>query len=218
MAEVNTGGGGEPKKGKPKRMNLRVDFTPMVDMNMLLITFFMFCTTLSKPQMMNLVMPTKENNVNVENRTKADESKTVTLLLADNDVVYYYFGKPNYEDYTSLMKTTYDPDGLRAILVERNLNVVTQMAELRMQKQRNEISEEQFRERSSEIKNAKGGQVVVIKPTDASTYKNLVDVLDEMQICSIGLYAIVDMTEGDLFLIDNFLQQGALSVQAANIK
>lgn len=218
MAEVNTGGGGEHKKGKPKKMNLRVDFTPMVDMNMLLITFFMFCTTLSKPQMMNLVMPTKETNINKENRTKADETKTITLLLADNDIVYYYFGKPNYEDYTSLMQTTYDADGLRAILVERNVNVITKMAELRLQKQRNEISEEQFRERSSEIKNDKGGQVVVIKPTDASTYKNLVDVLDEMQICSIGLYAIVDMTEGDLFLIDNFLQQGALSVQAANIK
>ena len=79
MAEVNTGGGGEAKKGKPKKLHLRVDFTPMVDMNMLLITFFMFCTTLSKPQMMNLVMPTKETNVNVENRAKADEAKTVTL-------------------------------------------------------------------------------------------------------------------------------------------
>ena len=51
MAEVevkDSGKGG--KKGQQKKMKIHVDFTPMVDMNMLLITFFMFCTTLSKPQ------------------------------------------------------------------------------------------------------------------------------------------------------------------------
>ena len=215
MAEINTGSGGEAKKGKPKKLHLRVDFTPMVDMNMLLITFFMFCTTLSKPQVMNLVMPTKENNINVEDRTKADESKTVTLLLAGKDVVYYYFGKPNYEDYTSLMKTDYSPEGLRGMLVDRNKDVIVKIAELRQQKQLKQISEDDLKTQTREIRDAKGGQVVVIKPTDESTYKNLVDVLDEMQICSIGLYAIVDITDGDKFLVDNYLQQGALSAEVA---
>jgi biopolymer transport protein ExbD len=211
MAEVNTGNADEGKRGKPKKMNLRVDFTPMVDMNMLLITFFMFCTTLSKPQMMNLVMPAKDNNVNVENRTKADESKTVTILLAENDIIYYYFGKPNYEDYTSLKKTDYSPEGLRAILVERNEEIIEKISELRQKRQLNQITEDQFKESAKEIRSAKGGQVVVIKPTQYSSYKNLVDVLDEMQICSIGMYAIVDITEGDNFLINNYLQKGALS-------
>ena len=59
MAEVKQSGG-EEKKGKPKKQTLRVDFTPMVDMNMLLITFFMFCTTLSKPQIMDIAMPTDQ--------------------------------------------------------------------------------------------------------------------------------------------------------------
>jgi len=217
MAEINTGSGDEGKKGKPKKINLRVDFTPMVDMNMLLITFFMFCTTLSKPQVMNLVMPTKENNVNVENRTKADESKTVTLLLAGDDVVYYYFGKPDYENYASLVKTNYNPDGLRAMLVERNGDVIRQIAELRQQKQQNQLSEEEFKAKTKEVRDAKGGQVVVIKPTEGATYKNLVDVLDEMQICSIGLYAIVDISEGDEFLIDNYLKEGALTDEIAHV-
>ena len=217
MAEINTGDGGG-KKGKPKKLNLRVDFTPMVDMNMLLITFFMFCTTLSKPQMMNLVMPTKDSVQDAQNRTKADESKTVTLILAEDDIIYYYYGKPNYEDYTSLMKTNYTPEGLRAMLVERNGAVILKIAELRQEKQLNQITEEVFKERSKAIRDDKGGQVVVIKPTNAASYKNLVDVLDEMQICSIGLYAIVDLTDGDTFLVDNYLQQGALSAQAANIK
>jgi len=215
MAEINTGGGGEAKKGKPKKMQLRVDFTPMVDMNMLLITFFMFCTTLSKPQMMDLVMPMKDNKeLSDEIKNQADEKYTITLLLADKDIVYYYAGKPNYDDYTSLVKTNYSPDGLRALLVNRNGKAIEKMKVLRDDKQKKKITEEQFAEKSKEIRGAKDGLVVIIKPTDASTYKNLVDVLDEMQICSVGKYAIVDMEDGDLFLIQNLLEQGALTQSA----
>ncbi len=62
MAEVNTDKGkGDGKKGKQKKVNIRVDFTPMVDMNMLLITFFMLCTSLSKPQTMEISMPSKDH-------------------------------------------------------------------------------------------------------------------------------------------------------------
>jgi biopolymer transport protein ExbD len=206
MADVNTGGG-EPKKGKPKKLTLRVDFTPMVDMNMLLITFFMFCTTLSKPQMMDLVMPTKDDNLAKEQKTKTDEKNTITLLLADNDIVYYYFGFPDYADYTSLVKTNYSPDGLRAMLADRNGRVVKKIAELRMKKLKKEISDADFNEQTIEIRDVKDGLVVIIKPTDASTYKNLVDVLDEMQICSIGKYAIVEPEAGDFTLIENLQQQ-----------
>ena len=60
-AEVQESG----KKGKgskQKKMTVRVDFTPMVDMNMLLITFFMLCTTLSKPQTMEMTRISLKNN------------------------------------------------------------------------------------------------------------------------------------------------------------
>ncbi|MDE5903139.1 MAG: biopolymer transporter ExbD, partial [Muribaculaceae bacterium] len=50
MAEVQQSGGDSGKKGHQKKMQIRVDFTPMVDMNMLLITFFMLCTTMIKSQ------------------------------------------------------------------------------------------------------------------------------------------------------------------------
>ena len=61
----------------------------------------------------------------------------------------------------------------------------------------------------------KDGQVVVIKPTSEASYKNLVDALDEMQICSIAKYAIVDMTEGDQFLLENLKSKGAYGASAA---
>lgn len=42
---------------------------------------------------------------------------------------------------------------------------------------------------------------IVIKPTDGASYKNVVDVLDEMQICSIGKYVIDKINEDDLKLL-----------------
>jgi len=203
MAEVNTNNNEKAKKGQPKKMHLRVDFTPMVDMNMLLITFFMFCTTLSKPQMMNLVVPTKDK-VTTDMAPKVDKEKTITLLLVEDNIIYYYLGKLNPEDPASLLKTDYSPEGLRAILVKRNGDVIRKVAELRKDKQLGKISEDELKKRVSEVRDAKGGQVVVIKPTDASNYENLVNVLDEMQICSIGTYAIVDVTDGDKLLMDNY--------------
>ena len=206
MADISTGGG-EQKKGKPKKLHLRVDFTPMVDMNMLLITFFMFCTTLSKPQMMDLVMPIKDDNLDKTQKTKTDERNTITLLLGEKDAVYYYFGFPNYTDYTSLVKTDYSPDGLRAMLADRNGRVVKKIAELRLKKAKKEISDDDFNKQTAEIRDVKDGLVVIIKPTEGSTYKNLVDVLDEMQICSIGKYAIVEPEQGDFTLIENLMLQ-----------
>ncbi|WP_108823401.1 biopolymer transporter ExbD [Dysgonomonas sp. Marseille-P4361] len=208
MAEVQQGGG-EAKKGKPKRMNLRVDFTPMVDMNMLLITFFMFCTTLSKPQIMTIAMPTDEK-LTEEDEVKVKESKAITLILGEDDKVYYYEGMPNYEDYTTLKETTYAADGLRALLLERNKEIVDEMKDLRRQLADKEIKEEEFRERSKEVRsNKEKAQVVVIKPTGDASYRNLVDALDEMAICSIDTYAIVDIADGDNFLLENYKTKGA---------
>ena len=208
MADINTGGG-EAKKGKPKKQNLRVDFTPMVDMNMLLITFFMFCTTLSKPQMMNLVMPAKDIPTTTIDRPLVDKEKTVTVILGPENVAYYYFAEPNYEDYTSLVASDYSPVGLRAMLSDRNEIVLEQMVDLRMQKAQDKVTIEQFNEQSTEIRRNKEALTVIIKPTEWATYRNLVDVLDEMQICAIGTYAIVEMTDADFFLMENLNTKGA---------
>lgn len=209
MAEVQQSGGGEEKKGKPKKQTLRVDFTPMVDMNMLLITFFMFCTTLSKPQAMDLVMPTNDKKIEEKDQNKVPDDKVITVILGEKGKVYYYFGKPDYKDYSSLKLSSYGPEGLRKMLLERNALNVNRIKELNALRKKKQISEEDFKAQSKEIRNDKNGQNVIIKPTDGATYENLVDVLDEMQICSIGKYAIVEVTEGDKFLIQNLESNGA---------
>ena len=67
------------KESKQKKIDVRVDFTPMVDMMMLLITFFMLCTSLSKPQTMNLTMPSNDKNVSDEDKTATKASQTITI-------------------------------------------------------------------------------------------------------------------------------------------
>ena len=215
MAEVNTDKGKKDgKKGKQKKMTVRVDFTPMVDMNMLLITFFMLCTSLSKPQTMEISMPSKDHITEAE-QTKVKASKAITLILGEDNKVCYYFGEPDYEHVESLKETDFSPTGLRDVLLERNFDVVQQVKELKLKKLNNEISEDEFKKQSTEIKGSKEAPVVLIKATDDASYRNLVDALDEMQICNIGKYAIVDITDGDQFLVDNLKSGGELSKQIA---
>ena len=85
MAEIQESSG-KTGKSKQKKFSVRVDFTPMVDMNMLLITFFMLCTSLSKPQTMEISMPTNDK-VTEEEQTKIKASQAVTLLLGADDKV-----------------------------------------------------------------------------------------------------------------------------------
>ncbi len=215
MAEVNTGGGGEAKKGQMKKMSLRVDFTPMVDMNMLLITFFMFATTLAKPQTMDLVMPAKDNDLTTEDKNKVKDENAITLILGEDNTVYYYLGKPNYDDYTTLKTANYndanDPKSLRSMLLEQNKYAVAQVKNLRARKYAKEIKEPEYLAEIKKIKDAKDGKVVIIKPSEKATYENLIDALDEMQICCIGKYAVEDPSKGDNFLVENLKTAGALT-------
>ena len=216
MAEIQENNNKEKKSNKQKKMNIRVDFTPMVDMNMLLITFFMLCTSLSKPQTMEISMPSNDKNITEEQQNKVKASQALTLLLAEDGKLYYYEGEPDYKNYSSLKETTYDANGLRKLLLSKNYEAVKKVRELKEKKARLEISDEECKQEIASIKSGKDTPTVIIKATDKSTYKNLIDALDEMQICSIGKYVIVDITDGDLFLINNYLSHGELSHSATN--
>ena len=106
------------KESKQKKMTTRVDFTPMVDMMMLLITFFMLVGSLQKPQAMHLTMPAKDENMQAEDKDKSKTENTITLYLAGDNKLYYYivdkkedFGKPEY-----LKETTWGKEGIREVL------------------------------------------------------------------------------------------------------
>jgi biopolymer transport protein ExbD len=212
MAEIQEKGD-KAKKGKQKKMSIHIDFTPMVDMNMLLITFFMLCSTLNKPQTMEISMPSRDK-VEEEEQTKVKESQAITLILDADDALYYYQGIPDYDNYQTLKPTTYTADGLRSVLIAQNRKVVDGMQRLKQEKLDKKITQEQFEEQAAELKKDKSAPVVMIKSTDEASYKNLIDVLDEMQICSIARYAIVDITDGDQYLLLNYKSAGELTKEA----
>lgn len=92
MAEMDTSSGGGHKKGpgvkKSKKLSTRIDLTPMVDLGFLLITFFIFTTTMSQPTAFKLNLP--KDSEKPEDQTKTKESGAFTILLGkDNDVFYY---------------------------------------------------------------------------------------------------------------------------------
>ena len=207
------------KESKQKKMNVRVDFTPMVDMLMLLITFFMLCTSLSKPQTMELTMPSNDENTQEEQKNETKASETVTLYVTADNKIYYGEGIPKYDDPTWLKETTWGNDGIRKVLrdhaTEQGIRPVQRIGlavrELNMQRQKNpnQYPDSIYQKELSKLKagNLKEGKIptltIVIKPTDNATYKNMVDALDEMQILNIGTYVIDKINADDEKLLDS---------------
>ncbi len=218
MAEIQSNeGGGKKKKGgsKQKKLSVHIDFTPMVDMNMLLITFFMLCTSLSKPQTMEISMPSNDKKITKEDQSEVKASQAITLVLSGGDSLFYYTGQPDYKNYNSLKLSSYDANGIRAFLLTRNAAAVAKIEDLKKQKLDLKISQKQFTDQVSEIKKGKDTPTVIIKADDKANYKNLIDALDEMTICNIGKYVIDKMTPGETFLIKNFRTKGELSNKVA---
>jgi biopolymer transport protein ExbD len=178
MASIDTGGGDSGhKKGpgvkKAKKLSTRVDMTPMVDLGFLLITFFIFTATLSTPNTMRLIMPKDEKDETKQ--TEVKESGALTILMGKNNGVYYYEGqlKPDGSNFNS---TTYSE--LRSVIEKKRKDVMQLGRSLGYAKD-----------------SLDKDMVVVIKPNPDATYKNTVDVLDEMTINNIQRFALVDITE-----------------------
>ena len=208
MASIDEGGGGGGhKKGpgvkKAKKLSTRVDMTPMVDLGFLLITFFIFTTTMSSPTTMQLFMP-KDTDKD-EDQNKAKESGALTIMLGKNNVVYYYEGQllPDASNF----KTATFKD-IRGIIIQKKKDVIAAHVHdagcTKIQEEAR-VGNDKVKPPIPPDPNWKNAcldkdLVVVIKPDDEATYKNTIDILDEMAISAIKRYAMVDLfpTEKDL--------------------
>ena len=189
---------------KQKKMNARVDFTPMVDMIMLLVTFFMLCTTLLKPQTMQISMPSDKDDIKDEQRSQAKASESITILVAGDNRLFYYRGKTE-EAAQNLKETQYGGNGIRKVLKEMNVAALAKVDQLKKEFETLDINEEskkEYNDRLSEIKSGKGTPTVIIKAADEATFDNLISVLDEMNICSIGKYVIDKFVDSDKALLE----------------
>lgn len=200
-------------KTRQKKQDVRVDFTPMVDMMMLLITFFMLCTSLIKPKSMEINMPTNKDDIKEEQQNKVKASEAITLLFDGEDKIYYYEGIP---EMGSLKETTYGASGVRQMLLRRNQVAISKVKKLRAD-YANNLTGDAFAEKKAkekldkaieEVRAEKGVPNVIIKGTDEGSYENLVACLNEMQICEIGKYVIVPIEDFDKEMIEYYKENG----------
>jgi biopolymer transport protein ExbD len=172
MAEMDTSSGGGHKKGpgvkKGKKLSTRVDLTPMVDLGFLLLTFFVFTTTMSQSTAMNMNEPKDDPN----QQMKVKNSGAMTILLGRSNQVYYYFGQLMPETISQDFKST-TFKGIRELILEKK--------------------------KSTPIDDL----MYIIKSDEKSTFKNAIDILDEMTISAVppGHYAEVEMVPVEKMLI-----------------
>ncbi|MDO5333499.1 MAG: biopolymer transporter ExbD [bacterium] len=226
MAQIEQSSGGKKKKGAQKKMAIHVDFTPMVDMNMLLITFFMLCTTMIKSQTLSIALPTNEKLEQTELQ-KAKESEAITLILDtdydDNgnvkgNTVYYYTGKPELElngsdVVSSNLEMTHflgndgaAQQGIRKILHDRNKGVLADVEKKKQEWRDKKITEEQFQEAAKKIRNSDQYErpVVIIKPMPNASWESVISALDEMQINQISRYQLGSLTDVDEAMVGDY--------------
>ncbi len=205
MADVQTndqdsGKGGKHKKVRAKKQSTHIDMTPMVDLAFLLLTFFMMTTTFGKPKTMEINMPVKP-----EDNTKTEVNNAVTILLTGDDKIYWYFGELKPE--TKLELTNYSNDGLRKLFLDKNKFAVDRIKQLRTESATNNMADSTLKRLEVGAKGAKQALMVLVKADDKAKYKNIVDVLDELNITMVGKYAIVDLSQQEFDLINTFKPQ-----------
>ncbi len=200
---------------KQKKINVRVDFTPMVDMMMLLITFFMLCTSLAKPQTMELSMPSNDKNLTDEDKSVTKASYTITIYVAGDNKIFYVEGVPDYDNADCLKETTWGKKGIREVLLthltEDNTQPVLQITkavvELDREKEEKNLPDSIYSKRLSALKKGElpnekiQTMTIIIKATDNATYQNVIDALDEMQLCYIGKYVLDQVNDDDKDLL-----------------
>jgi biopolymer transport protein ExbD len=161
----------------------------------------MLTTSLNKPKTMELNMPVKDD---VIEKTAVKVSQTVTVLLTGNNQVMYYFSDPVTLDPMTPQITDYSAGGIRPMLLRENRKRVPSIDSVQVYKDLfkiNKMSESDMKANINRLKSDKEGLIVIIKADDNAKFNNIVDILDEMLICNIGRYAIVDISEPEKELI-----------------
>lgn len=206
MAELQTGGDEGHKKGKKKvhakKQSTRIDMTPMVDLAFLLLTFFMLTTTFNKPKVMEINMPVPNDNNTPP--TKVEDDITTTILIGKDNKLFYYEGVFDPLDVTKMKKSDYSKDGIRKTLIDKNKKLYDIISGFEQQYKDGKLNEEQLKDTTNWAKKQKDnrGVFVIIKAVEESNYENIVNILDEMQICSVVNFALVDITEEEKKVIE----------------
>ncbi len=193
-------------KRRPKKFSSRIDMTPMVDLMCLLITFFMLTTAFAKPKVMVITMPEKNDTKDKKDQPQISKKRTLNILLTGDHKVYYYVGMADPKDppLPELIPTNFSKDGLRKVLLDKNRDLFTKITEYRDLRVTGKLvvaDTTADNEIKRMKKDDKKGPIVLIKADDKAKYEDMVNAIDEMAICNIASYAVVDYTPVELDML-----------------
>ncbi len=207
MAEIAEGGGGGHKGGKKraKKQSTRIDMTPMVDLAFLLLTFFVLTATFSKPKSMELTFPAPPDNPKDQPALK----NGITFLLSKDDRIFYYEGEFRPADDEKGLKTTlselsFAQDGknsLHQYLLKKNKDMQDQIKALDVKHKNKQMEDTTFKRLVKKIKADPASYTYLIKTDDKATYKNVIDVIDELNVNVVGKYVMVDILKPEMDLV-----------------
>ncbi len=203
MAEIAEGGGGGHKGGKKraKKQSTRIDMTPMVDLAFLLLTFFVLTATFSKPKSMELTFPAPPPPGPV------DEVKNgITFLLTKDDRIFYYEGQFRAADdekgkKTELSELNFSQESLHKYLLGKNKDMQDQIRALDVKHKNKQLADTTFKRMVKEVKADKASYTYLIKTDDKATYKNVIDIIDELNVNVVGKYVMVDILKPEMDLV-----------------
>lgn len=161
--------------------------TPMVDLAFLLLTFFILTTTMYKPSTLQLTFPVPPEEDQPKELDKVNNA--LTLFLTKKDQIFYYRDafKPGE---TQLSQTNFKD--VEKMLIELNKPTVERINELSKQLNEKKITEEVYDSLKNEAQKKKEALFVIIKPDADAKFRNMIDIVDEMDISGIGKYAVQD--------------------------
>ena len=159
--------------GSQKKLQLRIDMTPMVDLGFLLISFFVITTQLGEPKTMNLIVPKEGPDSPVKGST------AITFLPASSNKLYYYFGDGSEAiPQNKVFVTDYKTNSIGSIISNRKNFLLDKKID-------------------------PGELFVIIKPSKKASYKKIVDLLDEMIIHNVSRYTLTELAALDTDFINN---------------
>ncbi len=206
MAEIAEGGGGHKGgKKRAKKQSTRIDMTPMVDLAFLLLTFFVLTATFSKPKSMELTFPAPPP----PDQKIEEVKKGITFLLSKDDRIFYYEGQFRAADdekglKTALSELSFSQDGkssLHKFLLEKNKEMQDQIKALDAKHKNKQLQDTTFKRMVKEVKANKESYTYLIKTDDKATYKNVIDVIDELNVNVVGKYVMVDILKPEMDLV-----------------
>lgn len=188
------GGGKRHQKKRAKKGSTRIDMTPMVDLAFLLLTFFILTTTMYKPSTLQMTFPVPDDNPADDKKTEL--SNAITLILTAKDQIFYYLGEFHSADdgsgkpATTLTRTDFSK--VRQVLLERNKAAVDKLNQHARDFNSGKIDEAAYDSLRRATKGDPSNLKAIIKTDKDAKYRNMIDMVDEMDISGIGSYGVLD--------------------------